>query len=252
MKKILSILLFLAITTLVSAQTNEEYLVNSKTLNMRSGAGKEHEVIATLSMDDEVFIIQKYDNGWWKVDFDGTQGYVYSSLLKVDPYSDWEKKKYQSGVTPDCENISPKYDYELDNYLQINVGSGTDVVVKLMKKGYYEDECIRIVYVRSGDKYEIKNIPEGLYYLKIAYGKDYRKKIVDNICYVKFIKKAQYEKGNEILDFNKIKKPNKQIGDKTYENWSIPSYKLSLDVIVIKGTKSTFKSNDISETEFNK
>ncbi len=252
MKKALSILLLLAMTTLASAQTNEQYLVNSQTLNMRSGPGKEYTIITTLSMGDAVTIIEKNDDGWWHVEYYGTQGYVFSSLLKIDPYSDWEKKNYQTGVTPECENVTPKYDYELDNYLRINVGSGTDVVVKLMKIGYYEDECIRIVYVRSGDTYEIKNIPEGRYYLKIAYGKDYREKIVDNICYVKFMKNAQYEKGSEILDFNKIKQPNERIGNSIYENWSVPSFELSLDVIVTKGTKSTFKSNDISEAEFNK
>jgi hypothetical protein len=253
MRKALStLLLLLALTTLASAQTNEQYLVNNKTLNMRSGSGKEYEVIATLSMGDAVTIIQKHDNGWWEVDFEGTQGYVFSSMLKVDPYTGWEKKNYQSGVTPDCENVTPIYDYDLDNYLRINVGSGTDVVVKLMKKENYEDECIRIVYVRSGDTFEIKNIPEGRYYLKIAYGKDYRKKIVDNLCYVKFMNNAQYEKGSEILDFNKIKQPDETVGDKIYENWSVPSFELSLDVIVKKGTKSTFKANDISESEFNK
>jgi uncharacterized protein YraI len=209
MKKALStFLLLMAFITLGLAQTNDQYLVNSKTLNMRSGPGKEYEVIRTLSMGDAVTLIQKYENGWWEVAFDETQGYVYSSYLKIDPYSGWEKKYYQSGVTPDCENVTPKYDYEIDNYLRISVGSGTDVVVKLMKKGSYLDECIRIVYVRSGDTYEIKNIPQGRYYLKIAYGKDFRKKIIDNVCYVKFMKNAQYEKGIEILDFNLIKKPN--------------------------------------------
>lgn len=253
MRKTLStFLLLLALTTLASAQTNEQYLVNSKTLNMRSGAGKEFDVISTLSMGNAVTVIQKYKNGWWQVDFDGTQGYVYSTLLKIDPYSGWERKNYQTGITPDCENVTPKYDYDLDNFLRINVGLGTDVVVKLMKKGYYEDECIRIIYVKSGDTYEIKKIPEGRYYLKIAYGKDYRKKIVDNICYVKFMKNALYEKGSEILDFNKIKQPNERIGDKTYENWRVPSFELSLDVIVTKGAKPTFKSTDISEAEFNK
>jgi hypothetical protein len=121
-----------------------------------------------------------------------------------------------------------------------------------MKKNYYEDECIRIVYVRSKDTYEIRNIPEGRYYLKIAYGKDYRQKVVDNQCYVKFMQNAQYEKGVEVLDFNKIKQPDKKIGNEIYENWNVPSFELSLDVIVTKGTKSTFKSNDISEAEFNK
>jgi hypothetical protein len=253
MKNVLpAILLFLALTTLATAQTNEQYLVNTKTLNMRGGAGKEYEVIKTLTMGDELTLIQKNDNGWWEVDFDGTQGFVYSNLLKIDPYSGWEKKSYQSGVTPDCENVTPQYNIDLDNYLRISVGSGTDVVVKLMKSGYNDDECIRIVYVRSGDTYEIKNIPEGSYYLKIAYGKDYRQKIEDNICYVKFMKNAQYQKSIKILDYNLIKKPNKRVGSSVYESWDVPSFEIFLDVIETFGEGRSFKANAISEEEFNK
>ena len=249
MRKALSIyLILLALVIQTSAQTTDQYVVKSKTLNMRSGAGKEYEVIASLSIGDVVTLIEKDVNGWWQVDFDGTQGYDFSSLLKKDPYSGWEKKNYQSGVTPDCENVTPQYDYKLDNYLRINVGSGTDVVVKLMKIGAYEDDCIRSVYVRSGETYEIENIPEGRYYLKIAYGKDYRQ---DSHCNVKFMKNPLYEKGSDILDFNKIKKPNQRIGSEVYESWSVPSFELSLDVITTKGGKS-FKSNNISEAEFNK
>lgn len=251
-KTITAILFFFAISATSLAQSGEQYLVSSKTLNVRSGPGKEFEVVATLSMGDPVTLMEKADNGWWLVEFNGYQGYVFSSMLKADPYSGWQRTNYESGVTPDCENVTPKYEYSLDNYLRINVGSGTDAVVKLMKRGYYGDECIRIVYVRSKESYEIKNVPEGVYYLKIAYGKDYRQKIVDNTCYVKFMRNAQYERGSETLDFNKIKRPDRYVGNEVYENWSVPSFELSLDVIVSKGTKSSFKSNDISEAEFNK
>jgi hypothetical protein len=251
MKPILFLITALLSISQVSAQTGEQYLVNSQTLNMRIGPGKQYLVLTTLSQNDVVILIEKSDNGWWFVEFGESKGYVSSQLLKKDPYSGWEKKNYQSGVTPECENVTPQYDYKIDNYLRINVGSGTDVVVKLMKMGYTDDECIRIVFVRSSESYEIKNIPEGLYYLKIAYGKDYRQKIVDNQCYVKFMKNAQYEKGSETLNFKKVKKPNQRIGDNIYENWSVPSFELLLDVIVTKGTASTFKSSNISEAEFN-
>ena len=243
MRKALSIfLLLLALTTLASAQTNEQYLVNSKTLNMRSGAGKEYEVIATLSMGDAVTLIEKYDNGWWSVDFNGMVGYVFAQLLKKDPNSGWNKKNYESGETPECENIDPQYDNKLNNYLKVNVGSHTDVVVKLMKKQYSGDICIRIVFIRSNETYYLKNIPEGNYYLKIAYGSDWRQKIVDQQCYGKFMKNAQYEIGKESLNYNVIHK---------YDRDQVPSFELSLDVIVTRGTNSTFKSNDISEAEFN-
>ena len=64
-----------------------------------------------------------------------------------------------------------------------------------------------------GDTYEIKNIPQDEYYLKIAYGKDIRKKIVDDMCYIKFMSNAKYEKGSEILKFKLIKQPDKTIGN---------------------------------------
>lgn len=233
----------LTITTLVSAQTNLQYLVNSKTLNLRSGAGKEYESIATLSMGDAVTVIDKFSNGWWSVDFDGTQGYVFSKLLKKDPNSGWNKKYYESGETPECENVDPQYDYKLDNYLKVNVGTHTDVVIKLMKKQYGGDICVRIIFIRSNDTYILKNIPEGNYYLKIAYGKDWRQKIVDQQCYGKFMKDAQYEIGNERLDYNVIHKSDRD---------QVPSFELSLDVIATRGIKTKFKSNDISEAEFNK
>ena len=242
MKKLLLILLLLAITSLASAQINERYLVNSKTLNMRSGAGKEFEIIATLSMRDEVTVLDKNDNGWWLVDYDGTEGYVFSKILIIDPYFGWDQKSYESGETPECENVDPQYDTKLDNFLRINVNTTTDVVVKLMKKNENDDICIRIVYIRSNETFSIINVPEGKYYLKIAYGTDWRQSIVDNKCYGKFMENSNYEIGKQVLDFNLIKK---------YNGYTVPSFQLSLSVVVKKGTKSTFVSNKISEAKFN-
>ena len=252
-KTIITILLLLVTIHISIAQTNEVYVVSTKTLNIRTGPGKNYSVIGTLSQGDSVNVINKTNSEWWEINIDNEVGYVYSSMLMIDSYKDWKKTNYESGVTPECENYNPKYDYEIDNYLRIIVGSGTDVVVKLMKKGYYEDECIRIVYVRSGDTYEIKNIPQDEYYLKIAYGKDIRKKIVDDMCYIKFMSNAKYEKGSEILKFKLIKQPDKTIGNDVYENWSVPSYELFLDIVQPKESKEkVFVAKNISEEEFNK
>lgn len=243
MKKTLTTILLLLTVTLVSAQTSEQFIVSSQTLNMRSGAGKEYEVIVALTSGDAVTLIEKYDNGWWYVDYDGTQGYVFSQFLKKDPNSGWNKRQYESGQTPECENVDPQYDYKLDNYLKVNVGSNTDVVIKLMKRQYGGDICIRIIFIRSNETYNLRNIPEGDYYLKIAYGRDWRQKIVDQQCYGKFMKNALYKIGEERLDYNVIHK---------YDRDQVPSYELTLDVVVTRGTKNTFKSDEITEEEFNK
>jgi hypothetical protein len=222
---------------------NETYLITSQSLNIRSEANKTSSIIATLKLGDEVKLLNADNSIWWYVSDGYNEGYIFSQYLKLDPNSGWNRKQYKSGETPECENVDPQYDYKLDNYLKVNVGSNTDVVIKLMKKQYGGDICIRMVFIRSNETYYLKNIPEGNYYLKIAYGKDWRQKIVDEKCYGKFMKDAQYEIGDERLDYNLIHQ---------YDRDQVPSFELSLNVIVTRGTKSKFKSNDISEAEFNK
>jgi len=239
------------------AQTKETCYVTAQTLNLRSGPGSNYSVVKRLSSGAKLDVVLKGQNGWWRVSHYGQEGYVSSNYVSTrgntansSAAAGWKSTNYRSGSTPDCVNITPQYDYSLDNYLRVKIGNNTDVVVKLMKQGAYNDECIRVLYVRSGETYNIKNIPEGRYYLKIAYGKDYRQKIIQGKCYLKFMKNALYEKGVQTLDFYKQKMPNKVIGNDVYENWNLPSYELSLDVYTTYG-EDTFNSGDISEEEFN-
>lgn len=249
MKSKITLIFFLLFCTLGFAQQNDDqYLVSSKVLNVRNGPGKEFKIIATLNQNEPVSVLEKNENGWWEIEFDGDKGFVFSEMLKINPDNGWDKKQYESGQTPDCENIDPQFDYKIDNYLKVNVGSNTDVVIKLMKisSNGNDDICSRIIFIRGNETYYLKNVPEGIYYLKIAYGRDWRQKIVDNQCYGKFMRNAQYEIGKNKLNFNIIHKPN---------GVSIPYFELSLDIVVKKydkNRKSSFSSKDINEEQFNK
>jgi hypothetical protein len=165
-----------------------------------------------------------------------------------EDYSDWDPKNYETGSSPGCYNYTPKYNKTLDNKLQVNVGYNTDVVLKLIN--LQTNKCIRYVYVRAGDTYNMRNIPEGKYYLKIAYGKDWRQKIVAEKCIGKFISNPLYKKGSEILDFYKIYEGIEIKGGNSYKNYQIPSYSLSLDVISTP-LSDQFQTNEISENAFN-
>lgn len=151
----------------------------------------------------------------------------------------WQEQKISTGNFPACYNFKPKKG-RLDNYLEVYVGSGTDVAIKIMD--LRNDECIRYVFVNSLSSYKIKNIPEGKYYLKIAYGKNWFSKIENGKCIGKFIKNPMYVKGEDILDFNI---------QYTADGYSIPSYRLQLDVIS-SDILNSFDSHKISENEFNK
>jgi len=231
----------------------DSYVVSTPTLNVRTEPSSKAEIIGKLTFGDIVSVINSDNVEWWQISYYGTEGYVAAKFLmileKSDKYKDWSKESSSTGDKPECENIIPQYDYELDNQLLIHVGNNTDVVVKLMN---YIENCIRIVYIKAGDSYSVRNIPEGYYYLKIAYGKDFRKYTQNEQCIVKFMRDPSYEKGAEILDYFKVKKPNIIKEDHEYENWEIPSYELSLNIEYTKNNFKSFHANKISENEFNK
>lgn len=163
-------------------------------------------------------------------------------------YSFWDKTNYTTGSVPGCFNFRPKYNKSLDNELEVNVGENTDVVIKLCN--LYTKECIRYVYIRGGDTYDIKNIPEGKYYLKIAYGQDWRQKVTKGKCVGKFTQDATYEEGTEILDFHKIYLGKTIEGDQIVTHYKLPSYSLELYVSTTD-FQGQFQTNSISEEEFN-
>jgi hypothetical protein len=152
--------------------------------------------------------------------------------------SGWQEKDINNGQLPSCYNFNPQKG-KIKNYLEIVVGGGTDVAIKVMN--LETNECIRYVFVNSGSTYRIRNIPEGQYYLKIAYGKNWLSKIINGQCVGKFIRNPMYSKGDDIFDFNL---------QYTSDGYSIPSFRLSLDVIATDISNS-FNSQTISEDEFN-
>lgn len=150
----------------------------------------------------------------------------------------WEEKDIKNGQLPVCYNFNPRKG-KVDNFLEVTVGGGTDVAIKVID--LLTNKCVRYVFINSGSTYKIKNIPEGLYYLKIAYGKDWLSKVESKQCVGKFIRNPLYEKGEDIINFN-IKN--------TKDGYSIPSFELKLDVVGT-GNYNSFASQDISENEFN-
>jgi hypothetical protein len=249
------IITMLVLITSTNSFAQESYVVITKILNVRDSPGLNTEILGTLSEGEVVSVLNTDNDNWYFISYYGVEGYVSSKyIVRVEDsekYKDWEKSNVQTGDDPECENIIPRYDNQIDNELLVEVGYTADVVVKMME---FSGNCIRIAYIKSGDSFKIKNIPEGRYYLKIAYGKDLRKYTKDYQCIVKFLRNPSYEKGTEILDFYKIRKPNTIEGDYEYTNWEVPSFRLSLNIEYSKGSMrgNTFHSQDISETEFNK
>jgi len=142
-----------------------------------------------------------------------------------------------TGKLPKCYNFTPRVG-KLDNYLTVSAGGGTDVALKLVSTR--TQKAIRYIFIHSNESYTIRNIPQGHYYTKIAYGHDWYSKSENGKCKGKFARDAHYESGEE-MNFNV---------EDAYNGYTVPSYTLQLDM-VSSSPVNTFDSQSISEDEFN-
>ena len=113
-----------------------------------------------------------------------------------------------------------------------------------MGKTEKDDELTRVTYINSNTTQFIRNVPEGEYYLKIAYGKQWVETTKQGKRYGTFSKNALYEKSEQILNFNTVK---------TSKGINVPSYNLTLDLLD-RGSKgySTGSDDNITPEAFNK
>lgn len=106
--------------------------------------------------------------------------------------------------TPPAGDLDPAYGvnaiYGLqDNYFDIVVGSDICIAIKIMSVD--TDKCIRYVYVPGNQTTTINNIPQGIYYLKLAYGYDWMRKRGDSHILGKFSRGVSYERSLSAYNF---------------------------------------------------
>lgn len=143
------------------------------------------------------------------------------------------------GEISGCNIIKYRYNRALDNKLLITVGNNTSVAVKLIN--FTTDKCIRYVFINKSSTYSIKNIPEGKYYLKIAYGDDWTIMEGQSNCIGRFSRNSIFEKGQDILDYNIVHEGRK---------YQIPSFSLKLNIDTAGINNNTFNTNKINENDF--
>lgn len=145
-----------------------------------------------------------------------------------------------NGFIEDCNDCIRKrvnYRYQTTR-LDINVGGNTDIMLKVID--FEDNSCIAFVYVNSNSTYSIEDIPQGKYYLKIAYGSNFIINPEDGICYGRFSENSSYQIGLDTLDYNLIRSSDELL---------FPIFELSLDVISTNPINS-FNSTNILEEEF--
>ncbi len=125
-----------------------------------------------------------------------------------------------------------------DNYFDIEIGKGCDVAIKIMDA--LTNDCIRYVFVPENSSVNIQMIPQGKYYLKLAYGKDWMEYDNGNgSLSAKFTKSVTYHRSTDVFDFGKKNSSN------------VINYLLKINIIDVE-PRNNFGTVEISEAEFMK
>lgn len=143
--------------------------------------------------------------------------------------------------TPDEEltegyGIKPIYGIQ-DNYFDIVMGNGCNVAVKIMD--LRTDKCIRYVYVSENTTTTVQEIPQGVYYLKLAYGYDWMEYDNREGKIGKFTRNVSYERSQDTFDFG-VKNSKDKV-----------NYRLEINVVDSK-LENSFLATPIDEEEFMK
>lgn len=130
--------------------------------------------------------------------------------------------------------IKPVYGIQ-DNYFDITIGKGCNVAVKIMD--CHTNKCIRYVYVAENSTTTVQEIPQGIYYLKLAYGYDWMSFGENGEKIGKFTRNVSYERSQDTFDFG-------------LKN-SIEERNFSLEINVVDSKlENNFLTTPINEEEF--
>lgn len=139
--------------------------VNVDVLNVRSGVGVEHDIIGTLKEGTKVEIV-KIGDGWNKIKFNGSYGYVASKYLSEKPVEKPNKpeNKPEDNNKPDNKpENKPETKPEEDKVIGIAYVTSETLDVKESEK----EDSKTLGTLKYGDKVEVLG-QNGLWY-KIKY-----------------------------------------------------------------------------------
>lgn len=98
--------------------------VNASSVNVRSGAGTNNGVVATLALNTSLIVVGEEKDGsgttWYKVKYDGGEGYMHSDYVTIS--DDNNNNNNNNGGT----TTEPRTGTVNGDYVNVRTGAGTD------------------------------------------------------------------------------------------------------------------------------
>ncbi|ETI96296.1 MAG: hypothetical protein Q606_CBAC00083G0004 [Intestinibacter bartlettii DORA_8_9] len=124
-------------------QQDEKVIATGKTtaqLNVRKGSSTKYAKIGSLSKGEKVEIVSKLSNGWYKIKYNGTYGYVSGAYVKLDseqPKPGEDEKIIATGKTTAGLNVRSGAGTGYKKIGHLNKGTKVEIVTKL-SNGWYK------------------------------------------------------------------------------------------------------------------
>lgn len=147
----------------------------------------------------------------------------------------WKLGNPREGDLPEEYGVTARLGI-VDNYFDVELIGDVDMVIKIVN--VETRETVRYMFVTHNSRSTINEIPNGKYYLKLAYGNDWMSHREG--CHIdgKFTRNVVYEKSNDYFDFG--------------STGSLESVSYSLKIKVERGQPyKDFSTSTITEKEFN-
>lgn len=120
---------------LKSSITIKKGVVTANALNVRKGAGTSYSKIGTLSKGSTVQIVGTSSNGWYKIKYKTTYGYVSNKYIKITTSNETTIK--YTGVTNSGVNIRSGASKSYSKIGYLKKGTKVDIITK-MSNGWYK------------------------------------------------------------------------------------------------------------------
>lgn len=95
-------------------------------------------------------------------------------FAKDEAYPGWKPLKLKTGDTPAGFHFTQMVDKQYANFLEITLMGDADAIVKVRhmvgNEPNEKDPLARVVFVKKGNCFQVKNLPLGNYYLEVAFG----------------------------------------------------------------------------------
>lgn len=108
----------------------------------------------------------------------------------------WTSLQLSTGMSIPCQQVEEERDERIDNFLRVLGSQHSDMYVKLIRRN--DDQVVREVFIKKGTSFNIRNIPQEEYYVKIAYGKIPQ---TDENCQFKFEQELGYEQPTHVFNY---------------------------------------------------